>query len=73
MTAKQFHRPDVANKIIDLLARYPIDPTKLTLELTESISVNNLDYVTDRMKRVKTKRHIRLSLDDFGTDFSSLS
>lgn len=73
MTAKQFHRPDFANRIIDLLARYPIDPTKLTLELTESISVNNLDYVTDRMKRVKTKYHIRLSLDDFGTDFSSLS
>ena len=72
ITAKQFHRPNFLLKIDELFKKYPIDPTKLMLELTESISVDNLEYVSAKMKILKEKYNIKLSLDDFGTGYSSL-
>ena len=72
VTAKQFHRPNFLLKIDELFQKYPIDATKLILELTESISVENLEYVSAKMKLLKEKYNIKLSLDDFGTGYSSL-
>jgi diguanylate cyclase (GGDEF)-like protein/PAS domain S-box-containing protein len=72
VTAKQFNKPDFVSTIRELFKKYPIDPTKLTLELTESINVIDLEYVTDKMHHLKDEFHIRLSLDDFGTGYSSL-
>ncbi|MCX7105055.1 MAG: EAL domain-containing protein [Methylococcales bacterium] len=73
VTAKQFHKPSFLQNIDDLFKKYPINPSKLILELTESISVEDMEYVSLKMKTLKEKYHIKLSLDDFGTGYSSLS
>lgn len=72
VTAKQFYRPQFTLKIYELFKKYPINPQKLTLELTESISVANLEYVSKKMFNLKEDLHINLSLDDYGTGYSSL-
>lgn len=72
VTAKQFYRPQFALTINDLFEKYPIDPSKLTLELTESISAANLSYISKTMFSLKQDFHIKLSLDDYGTGYSSL-
>jgi PAS domain S-box-containing protein len=73
VTAKQFHKPSFLQNIDDLFKKYPINPSKLILELTESISVEDMEYVSLKMKTLKEKYNIKLSLDDFGTGYSSLS
>jgi EAL domain-containing protein (putative c-di-GMP-specific phosphodiesterase class I) len=48
------------------------NPNRLKLELTESLFVDNLDDVIEKMTLLKAKG-IQFSLDDFGTGYSSLS
>ncbi len=49
-----------------------IDPRYIELELTESIAMENVQSVIKRLKKIKEKG-FSLSIDDFGTGFSSLS
>jgi diguanylate cyclase (GGDEF)-like protein len=58
---------------IKLLARnLDVDLSKLTLELTEKMISKNRDGSPSLLKKLK-QSGVRLSLDDFGVDFSSLS
>lgn len=45
---------------------------KLHIEITESIFIDNIDYVLEQMKTLQMLG-IKISIDDFGTGFSSLS
>jgi EAL domain-containing protein (putative c-di-GMP-specific phosphodiesterase class I) len=47
-------------------------PEWLELELTESILMENTDYAVEVLQNLRNKK-ITISLDDFGTGFSSLS
>ena len=49
-----------------------LDPSRLEIEITESILLEKGPEVTTNMRRLRANR-IRLSLDDFGTGYSSLS
>ena len=72
VSALQFHQPDFATRVIRQVKEYGIDPTKLKLELTESVVLSHIDEIIERMNELK-KLGITFSLDDFGTGFSSLS
>jgi diguanylate cyclase (GGDEF)-like protein len=61
--------PAFFERIID---RCGIDPQLLTLELTESILMDDIENNIEMMKRLKD-RGLILSIDDFGTGYSSLS
>jgi EAL domain-containing protein (putative c-di-GMP-specific phosphodiesterase class I)/FixJ family two-component response regulator len=56
----------------DLLAEKMLDPTRLTLEVTESALMGELVTSLDILTRLRLKG-IGLSIDDFGTGYSSLS
>ncbi|WP_158626122.1 putative bifunctional diguanylate cyclase/phosphodiesterase [Arsenicitalea aurantiaca] len=56
----------------DTLARTRADPRRLTLELTESILVTDMDLVVAKLDRLHAMG-ITFALDDFGTGYSSLS
>ena len=58
--------------IADLLSRHRLTPAWLELELTESMLMNNTESVISMMDELHAMG-IALSLDDFGTGFSSLS
>ena len=53
-------------------AEYDIDPEYIILEITESSSQTSSEAALDILHRLKLKGHT-LSIDDFGTGFSSLS
>jgi EAL domain-containing protein (putative c-di-GMP-specific phosphodiesterase class I) len=54
------------------LGTWQSNPQKVTLEITESSTINDMDYGLDILIRLK-QMGLRLSVDDFGTGFSSLS
>lgn len=72
ISARQFGQPDLVEQVLEIVKKAGIDPTKLELELTESLVLDNL---TDGIVKMHALRDvgIRFSLDDFGTGQSSLS
>jgi diguanylate cyclase (GGDEF)-like protein/PAS domain S-box-containing protein len=72
VSARQFEQPDFAKQVLEILDLTGADPTRLKLELTESMLLGNTDSVIAKMASLKA-RGIHFSLDDFGTGFSSLS
>jgi EAL domain-containing protein (putative c-di-GMP-specific phosphodiesterase class I) len=55
-----------------ILCETGLDPERLELELTESLTLDDSDTTLKIMRELK-RIGIRLSLDDFGTGWSSLS
>jgi EAL domain-containing protein (putative c-di-GMP-specific phosphodiesterase class I) len=72
VSARQFQQPEFVEEVLTLLARTHADPQKLTLELTESLLLSNVEFVIAKMTALNEKGLI-FSLDDFGTGYSSLS
>jgi EAL domain-containing protein (putative c-di-GMP-specific phosphodiesterase class I) len=58
-------------QLADLLREKKLDPTRLTLEVTESSLMGELATALDILTRLRMKG-IKLSIDDFGTGYSSL-
>ncbi len=59
-------------QLAELLADNRLDPTRLSLEVTESALMGELVTSLDILTRMRLKG-IGLSIDDFGTGYSSLS
>ncbi len=72
VSASQFNEGDFETVLRDLLKRHEIDPTRLRLELTESVLIAGLEPVAEKMTAL-TALGLTFSLDDFGTGFSSLA
>lgn len=72
ISAIQYKRPDFVANIIGLLEQYQIDPNEIELEITESVLIEDFNEVVAKMRTLR-EYGIRVSLDDFGTGFSSLS
>ncbi|NNF16523.1 MAG: bifunctional diguanylate cyclase/phosphodiesterase, partial [Gammaproteobacteria bacterium] len=56
----------------DALCSAGVDPSRLTLELTESSVIESAQECIETLSTIR-KLGVRLSLDDFGTGYSSLS
>ena len=72
VSARQFHQPDFVDGIRRILERTGANPTRLKLELTESVIVDDIADTIEKMKMLKSLG-IGFSMDDFGTGYSSLS
>jgi EAL domain-containing protein (putative c-di-GMP-specific phosphodiesterase class I) len=72
LSAMQFKRGDLQQTIVGALNETGLDPSRLELEMTESIMIGNTEMVLDTVRRLKAIG-VKLSLDDFGTGYSSLS
>jgi EAL domain-containing protein (putative c-di-GMP-specific phosphodiesterase class I) len=51
--------------------KYGLDPSKLELEITESVLIDDMKTVFEKMEELRDFG-IRISIDDFGTGYSSL-
>jgi len=72
VSARQFHEGDFVNDIISVINETGIDPTKLQLEVTETLLLDNLEQTVERMHALR-ELGISFALDDFGTGYSSLA
>ncbi|MGD0960022.1 MAG: EAL domain-containing protein [Methylomonas sp.] len=72
VSAYQFRLEDFVKQVRELFNRTGADPSKLKLELTESLLVVNVEDVIRKMSALKALG-VSFSLDDFGTGYSSLS
>ena len=72
ISAIQFQEPCFVENLTTQLEEYQIDPSRLELEITEGVLVENVDAVTRKLQKVN-ELGVRISVDDFGTGYSSLS
>jgi len=72
VSARQFEQPDLVERVRSILAETAIEPATVRLEITESITMGNVEQVIGTMNQLK-QTGVLLSMDDFGTGYSSLS
>ena len=68
----QFRQDNFVENIINTITEHKINPSKLELEITENILMDEPQIIIDALTRLKSQG-ISIALDDFGTGFSSLS
>ena len=72
ISAIQYKRKDFVTKLLGILQKYEVKPQEIELEITESILIEDFEEVKNKLMTLRDYG-IRISLDDFGTGFSSLS
>lgn len=72
LAASQLQRPNLAEQVQALLLQTGADPDCLGIELTESMVMTDVEGVAATLRAIKAIG-VQISLDDFGTGFSSLS
>ncbi|WP_337270477.1 EAL domain-containing protein [Oryzifoliimicrobium ureilyticus] len=68
----QFKDPDFVPFVRDLLARTGFDPSRLELEITEGLLLDNSCKPLESLNALKSLG-VKIAMDDFGTGFSSLT
>lgn len=72
LSVVQLLQTDIVEVIARTIRKTGVNPANLTLEVTESLAINDME----RMKRILgsiKKLGARIALDDFGTGYSSLN
>lgn len=72
ISAIQYKKQKFVETLIHILEEYGVDPKEVELEITESVLIDDFEEVTEKLHKLR-EYGIRISLDDFGTGFSSLS
>jgi diguanylate cyclase (GGDEF)-like protein len=72
VSVRQFQHPDLVGDVTDALQRSGLEPSLLTMEITESLFAQDIEETTRKIELLKATG-VRLALDDFGTGYSSLS
>lgn len=72
LSAKQIEQEDIAKRIQQILIDTQLNPKFLTLELTESILMKNMEKNIETLTYLKNQG-IKLVIDDFGVGYSSLN
>lgn len=72
ISAKQFYGPSLAKYIEGILRLTALTPEQLEVEITEGVLLNDMDHAIDILNQLRDLG-VGISLDDFGTGFSSLN
>ncbi len=68
----QFRQSDVTEVVSRILKKTGLEPNRLEVEVTESCMLEDVDSTNEMLTKL-SRLGVRISLDDFGTGFSSLS
>jgi EAL domain-containing protein (putative c-di-GMP-specific phosphodiesterase class I) len=71
LSAKSLGDPDVADRITKIVRDEGVDPSRMVLEVTESAAVAHVAQTLETLARLRL-RGFRLSIDDYGTGYSSM-
>jgi EAL domain-containing protein (putative c-di-GMP-specific phosphodiesterase class I) len=72
LSASQFARPELVTEVAQLLQQFGVEGRLLTLEVTEGVLLADDGLAADNMIALR-QMGVQISIDDFGTGFSSLS
>ncbi len=72
ISSKHFSHAGFIGHVKDALEESVVDPQCITIELTESLAMNDVAATGQTMSQLRTLG-VNLSIDDFGTGYSSLS
>ncbi|WP_304726340.1 EAL domain-containing protein [Polynucleobacter sp.] len=72
VAAQQMHQADFVDQVLTVLETTGGNPKKLKLEITESVLIDRVELISDKMSILKL-RGVSFAIDDFGTGYSSLS
>ena len=72
LSAEQLESPDLVRDVKAALRQSGLEAESLVLEITESVLMRDTALAVARLEKLKALG-VRLSIDDFGTGFSSLS
>jgi EAL domain-containing protein (putative c-di-GMP-specific phosphodiesterase class I) len=72
VSARQFNQDDFIEQVTAIIKRTGANPQKLKLELTESLLIENVETIIEKISTLKSLG-VGFALDDFGTGYSSLS
>ncbi len=72
VSARQLDDDELVGDVEHAIAVSGLEPTALTLEITETALMRNADDTAARLRAIKNLG-VRIAIDDFGTGYSSLS
>jgi EAL domain-containing protein (putative c-di-GMP-specific phosphodiesterase class I) len=71
ISVKQLEQIGFSEKVMEIVEEYNVKPDNIELEITESVSSGDLSTIVKNLKELK-RYGFKISMDDFGTGFSSL-
>ncbi len=72
LSIKQFMDVGILDKISAILHETGLEPEYLELEITEGVLMKEVDTISSTLEQLK-RMGVRISIDDFGTEYSSLN
>jgi diguanylate cyclase (GGDEF)-like protein len=72
VSAYQLSRKGFAEDVLGALTRSGLEPSSLTLEITETTLMRDVPAASERLRDIKALG-VRVAIDDFGTGYASLS
>ncbi|MDD4422965.1 MAG: EAL domain-containing protein, partial [Eubacteriales bacterium] len=72
VSAIQLFDNDFTSSLIELIDNADIDPSKVIIEITESVFSDNYHEINEKLNKLKD-RGICITIDDFGTGYSSFA
>ena len=72
VSARQFRQADFVDSVLSHFEKYSVNPKDITIEITESIVMADIDDAIAKMNQLK-EHGIYFAIDDFGTGYSSLA
>ncbi len=72
LSVVQLLQTDIVDIVRDTIEATGINPRNLTLEVTESLAINDMERMKKILGAIKTLG-VKIALDDFGTGYSSLN
>ena len=72
VASRQLMQPEFATTLLARIAYYQVDPKRLSIEVTESGLMEDIDLAISQLTRL-ADAGIQIAIDDFGTGYSSLA
>jgi predicted signal transduction protein with EAL and GGDEF domain len=71
LSCRQFTNRSLVRKILDTLKQTGFPPSRLKLEITESVFFEHQDHAVDMLNELRAEG-VQIDIDDFGTGYSNL-
>ncbi|MFK7841690.1 MAG: EAL domain-containing protein [Sphingorhabdus sp.] len=71
VSPRQFENHNLCDELMANIKANGIEPSKITIEITEELLIDNSEQVRDTLQRIRSLG-VGISIDDFGTGYSSL-